>query len=91
MKNKSAKGVLPDELMTEIQKYIQGESIYIPKASGIRKKWGDKTGVRRELSIRNDNIRKEFGHGKTIEELSEKYYLSDNTIKKIVYTKKQND
>jgi hypothetical protein len=47
----------------------------------------DNSGYRRNLSIRNDSIRKEHRDGSTISDLAEKYYLSENTIKKIVYVK----
>lgn len=87
LKYKSAEKILPKELMDEVQKYIQGEYLYVPKAEGSRKKWGDNSDYRRNLSIRNDNIRKEYRNGASIRELSETYYLSENTIKKIVYVK----
>lgn len=87
MKYKNAKQVLPKELMDEVQKYIEGEYLYIPKAEGSRKKWGDNSGYRRDLSIRNDSIRKEYGDGAEISDLAEAYYLCENTIKKIVYVK----
>lgn len=87
MKYKNAKEILPQALMDEVQKYIEGEYLYIPKAEGSRKKWGDNSGYRRNLSMRNDNIRKEYVNGATISELANKYYLSENTIKKIVYVK----
>jgi Mor family transcriptional regulator len=84
---KNATQILPKELMDEVQKYIQGEYLYIPKAEGMKKKWGDNSGYRRNLSIRNDSIRKEHRDGFSISDLAEKYYLSENTIKKIVYVK----
>jgi Mor family transcriptional regulator len=87
LKYKNATQILPKELMDEVQNYIQGEYLYIPKAEGTKKKWGDNSGYRRNLSIRNDSIRKEHKDGSTISELAEKYYLSENTIKKIVYVK----
>jgi hypothetical protein len=37
---KNATQILPKELMDEVQKYIQGEYLYIPKAEGTKKKWG---------------------------------------------------
>lgn len=73
--------------MDEVQKYIQGEYLYIPKAEGSRKKWGEKSGTRRELSIRNDSIRDDFDNGLSITDLSIKYYLSESSIKKIIYIK----
>lgn len=88
MKYKNADKILPKALMDEVQKYIQGECIYIPNADGSRKKWGEKTGVRKELSLRNDLIRKEFKEGVSIADLSVKYYLAENSIKMIVYKKK---
>ncbi|MCK8060772.1 MULTISPECIES: CD3324 family protein [unclassified Fusibacter] len=88
MKYKNAKNVLPQELMDEIQKYIQGEYLYVPKADGSKKKWGEKSGSRRELSLRNDNIRKAFNFGTSISELAQEYFLSEESIKKIVYGKK---
>jgi Mor family transcriptional regulator len=87
LKYKNAKQILPKELMDEVQKYIQGEYLYIPNAEGTRKKWGDNSGYRRNLSIRNDSIRKEYGDGATISDLATKYYLSEDTIKKVVYVR----
>lgn len=87
MEYKSAEKILPKALMDEVQKYIQGECIYIPKADGSRKKWGEKSGARKELAQRNETIRAYFKNGATIESLSEKFYLSINSIKKIVYSK----
>ncbi|MBI9013223.1 MAG: hypothetical protein JEZ08_13405 [Clostridiales bacterium] len=88
MDYKSAEKLLPKALMDEVQKYIQGEYIYIPKADGTRKKWGEKSGARKELALRNETIRASFKDGETIESLSKKFYLSINSIKMIVYSKK---
>jgi len=89
MSYKNAESVLPKDLMDEVQKYIQGEFLYIPNADGSRKKWGEKTGVRKELALRNENIRSDFKNGTSIEALSEKYFLAVNSIKMIVYKKKK--
>ncbi|WP_430883288.1 CD3324 family protein [Fusibacter sp. JL216-2] len=88
MSYKSADKVLPKELMKEIQKYIQGEYIYIPNTTSSKKGWGVKSGIREELTSRNNKIRKEYSEDCDIDSLSEKYYLSVNTIKKIIYSKK---
>ena len=34
-----AETILPDNLLREIQKYIQGEYVYIPSEHTTRKKW----------------------------------------------------
>ncbi|WP_432409694.1 hypothetical protein [Wukongibacter sp. M2B1] len=57
--------------------------------NGSRRKWGEKSGAREELVKRNNKIRREFKEGKTIEELADQFYLSINSIKKIVYSKRE--
>jgi len=84
---KKAESVLPKDLLDEIQKYVQGEYLYIPSDNTSRKAWGEKSGIRQELVERNQKIRTAFKDGMTIELLAETYYLSVNTRKKIVYSK----
>lgn len=43
MAYKNGKEVLPASLLREIQKYIQGELIYVPTKEEVRKRWGEKT------------------------------------------------
>ena len=87
MKHSNANTVLPEKLLFEIQQYVQGELLYIPKSKESYKKWGDTTQSKAATSIRNRNIRSAFDGGCTIKELCEKYYLSPASIKKIVYAK----
>lgn len=87
MSYKKADKVLPQDLLEEIQKYVQGEYLYVPSPSDHKKGWGVKSGAREELVRRNNEIRQRFNDGISIHELSERYYLSVNTIKKIVYSK----
>lgn len=42
MKYVNAMEVLPKELISEIQKYVEGNIIYIPNKSGKRTRWGEK-------------------------------------------------
>jgi len=88
MKYVKANDLLPDELLKEIQKYVQGELMYIPNLKGSRKKWGENSGYRNHLNHRNDEIKTKFIHGTTIDQLSTLYSLSSDSIKKIVYSKK---
>ncbi|MBN2796480.1 MAG: hypothetical protein JXR88_13805 [Clostridia bacterium] len=89
MKYKKAESILPQDLLDEVRKYIQGEYLYISKADGSKKRWGEKSGSRQELAQRNRMIRDDYRSGVSIEELSERYYLAINTIKQIVYKKNQ--
>ncbi|MCY7779805.1 CD3324 family protein [Bacillus haynesii] len=81
-----ASAVLPEKLISEIQEYVQGETIYIPKPDSARQKWGARSGARKLIDERNDSIKKAFKNGDSIERLAGEYHLSVETIKKIVYS-----
>lgn len=82
-----ATAVLPDELILEIQKYVQGKTIYIPKPEPNHQQWGIRSGARKQIDDRNRAIKCAFKNGVSIEQLAADYYLSVETIKKIVYKK----
>lgn len=81
-----ATSILPDKLISEIQKYVQGETIYIPKLETTHKKWGSRSGTRKLIDERNKAIKKAFMNGCKIDQLAKEYFLSVETIKKIIYT-----
>lgn len=87
MKYINADIILPEELLKEVQKYVQSKMVYIPKPEGLRKKWGENSGSRAYLKNRNEEIRRKFTEGASIDDLSSQYCLSCDSIKKIVYTK----
>lgn len=87
MKYVNADIIFPEELLKEIQKYIQGSMVYIPTPEGQRKKWGENSGSRKHLSLRNETIRQQYIDGATIDELSDQFCLSIDSIKKIIYSK----
>lgn len=60
MKYVNADIIFPEELLIEIQKYIQGGMVYVPKPKGMHKKWGENSGSREILNVRNDEIRQSF-------------------------------
>lgn len=87
MKYRNASEILPDKLLKEIQKYTSGEAIYIPSDKNLkRKKWGEKSGSKVFFEERNNEIRFKYSHGATIDQLADEYYLSIDTIKRILYT-----
>ena len=45
MKYKNAQDILPDQLLRELQKYVSGETIYVPNQQG-KKPWGETSGAR---------------------------------------------
>ncbi|WP_336823665.1 CD3324 family protein [Sporosarcina sp. USHLN248] len=88
MKYVNAKSIFPKELLREIQKYANGKMVYIPILKGAQKKWGEVSGSKDFLDYRNKEIRQQFLIGVTIDQLSNQYFLSHDSIKKIVYSKK---
>ncbi|WP_312642620.1 MULTISPECIES: CD3324 family protein [Eubacteriales] len=87
MKYINAFSVLPDYLVEELQKHVQSSYIYVPSKKGQRKNWGELSGYREKIEKRNDKIRQDFASGISIEMLADTYFLSEHTIKKIVYSR----
>lgn len=79
--------ILPDELLSKIQEYVQDGLIYVPKPKNLHKKWGEASGSRESIKHRNKEIKDKFKNSKSIEQLSKEYFLSIESIKRIVYTK----
>lgn len=84
MSYRNAKEILPESLLSEIQKYVKGEIIYIPKQEEEKTRWGTKNGSRKKYDKRNSDIRELKTNGMTIDELARTYYLSTESIKKIL-------
>jgi len=87
MKYFNAQIILPEALVKELQNYVQGEYIYVPVKQEQQKRWGEVSGYRQELEQRNQQIKKEYQSGISMERLSEKYCLSLYAIRKIIYQK----
>tara|TARA_B100000965_G_C19202048_1_gene587838 strand:+ start:75 stop:344 length:270 start_codon:yes stop_codon:yes gene_type:complete len=83
----NAKKILPDNLVKEIQKYIQGGYLYIPSQPEKRKRWGENSGSREYIKNRNKDIRNRYRDGYTVKKLAEEFFLSVESIKKIIYAK----
>lgn len=79
--------VLPARLLKEIQEYVEGDLVYIPK-KGNKAGWGQKSGARELIDQRNRIILGLYEQGVAITELSNQFHLGEETIKKIVYSKK---
>ena len=56
-----AKKVLPIEVIELIQKYVEGEYIYIPRKECNRQQWGTTTNTRKEINLRSYEYRIEHG------------------------------
>ena len=82
-----AEEILPEELIRRIQEYADGVYIYIPRRPGNRQPWGQETGYKAELKLRNDRIRNDHASGASVTVLSRKYHLSEKSIRRILQQK----
>lgn len=84
MKYLKAQNVLPKDMIAAIQEFIDGEFIYIPRKDGQQKAWGEKSGTRESLMERNNLIFREYVSGSSVDTLVGKYYLSEQSIRRII-------
>ena len=84
MKYINAAEILPEKLLKELQAYIEGDVLYIPKASA-KKEWGAANGSRTFYQERNREIKRLLKEGYSVDALSKQYGLAHSTIRRIVY------
>ena len=81
---RNGKDVLPPELLQQIQQYIDGELLYIPKQGEQRAGWGELSGSRKRLERRNREMVAAYRKGRSIQELERIYFLSGESVRKII-------
>ena len=86
MKYIKAIDVLPKEVIEIIQEYIDGEYLYIPRKRENHKSWGEKSGRKNSLKIRNNEIYRKYLQGTPIYKLTKEYFLSEKSIRRIIST-----
>lgn len=84
MKYQNAAEILPERLLKELQTYVDGGVLYVPRAS-TKKDWGADSGSRAFYRERNQEIKILYREGASIETLAKRYRLAESTIKKIIY------
>lgn len=80
---KNAADILPDPLLRAVQEYIEGELLYVP-VSRPRRGWGERSGTRDAIALRNREICARYLSGDSLEILAGTYHLSVETLRKIV-------
>lgn len=88
MKYVKALDVLPEEIIKIIQEYVDGEYLYVPRKNENHKAWGEKSGIRKSLKVRNKDIYKKYLDGVTINQLTQEYYLTEKSIRRIISEQK---
>ncbi len=91
MKYMKAQNVLPEELVKMIQEYMSGDYLYIPRKDGEHKAWGEKSGTKHLLKSRNNEIYQKYRNGSKAEALAEEYFLSEQSIRRIIREEKSMD
>lgn len=84
MSYKRADDILPESILENLQKYVSGEMIYVPKKKECRKRWGFNTGVSEKLRLRNERIFDQYQKGISTKELAQRYYLTEKSIQRIL-------
>ena len=84
MSYKNATQGLPPDLLRQVQAYVDGEFLYIPRLPERKKAWGDSTTTRQELACRNSRIYTAYLAGTSAGELAKQYYLSEKSIYRII-------
>ena len=80
--------IFPSELLLEMQKYVTDGLIYVPKPTPTHRRWGEASGERQRLEYRNNEIKAAYKKARvSFDALAEKYGLSVETVKQIVYRK----
>lgn len=77
MSYRNGKEVFPPALLEEIQRYVQGTCVYIPRV-------GTRTRKPNGLRQRNADICRRYAGGQSVRSLSEEYCLSPQAIYKIL-------
>lgn len=77
-----AEDILPQELIEEIQKYVDGRNIYIPCKE--KQDWGSRTDTRQFFRERNRRIYESYKQGMRSRELASSFALSEKSIQRIL-------
>ena len=90
MSYKNGRDILPERLLKELQKYVQGELIYIPRTEKERAPWGEINGTRAMMDERNRSICCLYKQGVGVRSLMEEFNLSEDSIRKIIWKNAKN-
>ncbi|QBD86262.1 hypothetical protein EW636_00665 [Clostridium tetani] len=88
MKYAKAQDVLPEEIVKIIQEYVDGKYLYVPRKHGNHKAWGEDSGIKNNLKARNNEIYKKYINGTSVDVLTQEYYLSEKSIRRIISDQK---
>lgn len=83
--------VLPPEMIEQIQQYVDGKVLYIPKRADEKSAWGKGTSTKTELAERNARIYEQFLAGASVSQLANDYFLVEKSIQRIIRQEKNKE
>ncbi|GKX67197.1 CD3324 family protein [Inconstantimicrobium mannanitabidum] len=89
MRYEKAQNILPKDIVELLQQYIDGGYLYIPRKEDSKKSWGENSGIRNSLKQRNREIFNKYNQGVSVKELTEEFYLTEYSIRRIIREEKQ--
>lgn len=84
MRYENAQNILPEDIIKQLQQYVDGMYLYIPKKEDTKKSWGEDSGFKHELVNRNKGIYEKYLKGTSVKELAAEYYLTESSIRRII-------
>lgn len=79
-----AEEVLPQELLASVQRYVDGQMLYIPRKAEEKRTWGSTTEIREKLELRNAEIYAKYCGGMSVEALADAYFLTGKSVQRII-------
>ena len=89
MRYARAQDILPQELLEQLQGYIDGAYLYVPRKEENRLAWGERTQSKQETAARNREILSKAEAGMDPAALAEEYFLTEKTIRRIIQKERQ--
>lgn len=89
MRYEKAQNILPKDVVELIQQYIDGGYLYIPTKCDNKKAWGENSGTKVNLKKRNSEIFNRYNEGVSVKDLTEQYYLTEHSIRRIIRQEKE--
>ena len=84
MRYVKAGDILPEELLLELQRYVDGAYLYVPRKQENRLSWGERTHSKAETARRNREIYRRYLEGQCPAALAGDYFLTEKTVRRII-------
>ena len=89
MRYVKAQDILPAQLLDQLQQYVDGAYLYVPRKQENRLAWGECTQSKRETAERNRDIYMRSLEGERPAQLAEAYFLTEKTIRQIILNERK--